>query len=131
MTEDQVAGDHQRLLLLVAIGEEGEEDLHLIGRVLHLSDIVQADDIELVEIGQHPRQLQIALGVEQVGHEPEALHEQHLHLLLMQELAGDRGNVVTLASAQQAKTHLVIAGASPALAPCSRGHVSSGAASLS
>ena len=44
LAEDQVRGDGDRLLL-VALGEEGEQDLHFLAGLLHVADIVEDDDV--------------------------------------------------------------------------------------
>ena len=68
--EDQVGGDNDGLLL-VALGEEMEKDLHLLGRLLDVADVVDDYGVETLEPGDGLRKLQVALGDQKLGDQSE------------------------------------------------------------
>ena len=47
LAEDQVGGDHDGFLL-VALGQEVEEDLHFVAGLLHVTDVVDDDGVEVI-----------------------------------------------------------------------------------
>lgn len=97
--------------MLIAISEESEEHFHLIGAVLHVADIVEADDVVATELSEILRQAVIALCRQEVRDQSIALDEENLHLLLASELTRNGSDVVTLAAAGEAEAEHVVAAA--------------------
>ena len=87
LREDQVRGD-DHAAPLVALGQEGEQHLHLLAALLHVADVVEHHDAEAIEAAQLPLQLQVALGAQEPRDEREGRGEQHAPAPLDQ-LVGD------------------------------------------
>ena len=56
--EDQVAGDHDATAL-VALAEEGEEDLHFFAVLLDVPEVIEDDHVEAIEASQLLLQYQV------------------------------------------------------------------------
>ena len=108
LAEDQIRGDDHRLFL-VAFGEEGEEDLHLLARLLDVTEIVQNHGIESLQLGERGWQLQIAFRGEQLGHQLEGRREEHLQLMALDPFAPECGTKVRLPSAGQPEAEQIVA----------------------
>lgn len=61
LREDQVCRQGHAPML-VAFGEQGEQDLHLIAVMLNVADVVEHETVEAVELRQELRQAQVTLG---------------------------------------------------------------------
>lgn len=61
LTKDEVAHDDEGPSL-VALGEEGEEDLDLLGGLLDVPDVVEDEALEGVELLERTGQCEVALG---------------------------------------------------------------------
>jgi hypothetical protein len=83
-------------------GHECEEDLDLLGALLHVADVVEDQEVEGVEAGEGARQGQVALGGEQLLHEAEGGGEEHGVSSLHQGVA-EGGGRVGLAAAGKAE----------------------------
>ena len=68
LREDQVGRDAQRPPF-VAFGDEGEEDLRLLGALGQVAQIVQEQEVEVVQPPQPARQVEVALGGQQILHQ--------------------------------------------------------------
>src|ERR1700693_670952 len=93
--EDQVASD-QDGATLVAFGQEGEEDLHLLAALLDVADVVEEDGLEAVqalELGGKP---QVTLGGEQSLDDLESRREED-GTSLSNQLRAERAEQVGLA----------------------------------
>ena len=108
--EDQVGGDDDGLLL-VALGEEMEEYLHLLGRLLDVADVVDNDGVEALEPGDGLRELQVALGDQKLGNQTEGRDEEDLELVAADPLAGQCGHEMALAAAGETEAKQVVAAA--------------------
>ena len=108
--EDQVGGDDDGLLL-VALGEKMEEDLHLLRRLLDVADVVNDDGVEALQPGDGLRELQVALGYEKLGNQAKGRNEEDLELVAADPLAGKGGHEMTLAAAGEAEAEQVVAAA--------------------
>ena len=64
--EDQVGGDDDGFVF-VALGEELEEDFHLLAGLLDVADVVDDDGVEAMEPGDHLGKLEVALWRPAVG----------------------------------------------------------------
>ena len=94
--EHEVARD-QNAPSLVAFGEEREEDFHLLSVLLHVPDVIERHDVELVEAAQLPLETEVPLRREQPLHEPERGREQD-PVSSLDELVTDGRNRVALPS---------------------------------
>jgi hypothetical protein len=65
LREDEVARD-DHAAPFVALGEEGEEDLHLIAVLLHVADVVDNDGVILRQPFEGAGQFQVPLGHQQL-----------------------------------------------------------------
>jgi len=74
--EHQVGGD-DHAAPLVAVGQQGEEHLHLLPVVLDVADVVQDQRGEGVELGQLLRQPEVALGRQQALHQRGGRGPEH------------------------------------------------------
>ena len=54
LAEDEVARDQQRAAL-VALGEQREEDLGLLGALLDVAEVVEDQELEEIELAQEAR----------------------------------------------------------------------------
>lgn len=99
LAEDQVARDEHRPAL-VALRHQGEEHLDLLGGLLHVADVVEDEQVEMIELAQCTRQFKLALGREEVLHEAEGRREEDAPPLL-DERVPDGARRVGLAAAGQ------------------------------
>ena len=76
LAEDEVAGD-DHAPPLVALGEEGEEHLHLLAALLHVTDVVEDHRVVAVERRQLLLEPEIALRDEEPLHERVGRGEEH------------------------------------------------------
>src|SRR5690606_14779760 len=91
---------------LVALREEGEEDLDLVGRLLHVADVVEDDEVEHVQAPEGAWQLEIALGGKQILHELVGRGEQHGVPGLDQGVSDGAGRVALADTGQTERTHI-------------------------
>ena len=110
LAEDQVRGDDDRLLL-VALSEEGEQDLHFLAGLLDVADIVEDDDVEAFEFGECGRQFQVAFGREQLRHQFERRGKHHLQLMSLDPLATEGGDQMRFAAPRQTEAQQIVAAA--------------------
>ena len=61
--EDEVGSDDDTLAL-VALGQEGKQDLHLLAVLLHVADVIEDDGVEMVEPFEYGFELELPLGDE-------------------------------------------------------------------
>ena len=83
LAEHQVAGD-QGGSTFVALGQEGEQHLHLLGALLHVPDVIEDDQCKPVQLAQGTGQLELTLGNQQCLPQLERRGEQD-------GVAGDEG----------------------------------------
>src|SRR5437867_1175298 len=76
LTEDEVARDEHGAAL-VALGHQREEHLGLLGRLLHVPDVIEDQEVVDVERTEGPWQREIASRNEQLLYELERRHEEH------------------------------------------------------
>src|ERR1700728_1766234 len=76
LTEDEVARDEYRAAL-VALCHQREEDLGLLGGLLHIPDVIENQEVVDVERAEGPWQREIAARTEQLLYELERRHEEH------------------------------------------------------
>ena len=62
--EHQVAGDHHRAAL-ITLGEEGKQHFHPVAVLLHVTDVVNDDDIEVIEALQRSFEFKVSFGDQQ------------------------------------------------------------------
>ncbi len=106
LAEDEVAGDHDRAPL-VALGEEREEDLDLVGGLLDVADVVEDEALVRVETAERARQSEVALRCEKLLDEAESRREADRASPLDEGVADGRGGV-RLAAAGQAEAEDVV-----------------------
>src|SRR5207249_3296444 len=75
LAEEEVGGDQDRAAL-VALGQEGEEHLHLLPALLDVADVVQDEALEAIELLQFSGQPKVSLGGQQTLHQLEGWREQ-------------------------------------------------------
>ena len=122
-----VGGDAQGAAL-VALGDEGEEHLRLFGPLGQVPEVVQQQEVVAVQLPQLSRQCQVALGGQEILHQPVGRGEEHRVSRLHQPVShGAQG--VGLAGARQPEgQHVdalldeVAAGQLVQLLPESQGH---------
>lgn len=90
LAEDEVGGDEDALLL-VALGEEGEKDLHLLAGLLGVAEVVDCDGVETLEPGDQPLEFEVAFGDEELGYDAVGGRVEDRHLMLLDELAAECG----------------------------------------
>lgn len=101
LAEHQVAGD-QGGSTFVALGQEGEQNFHLLGALLHVPDVIEDDQCKPVQLAQGTGQLELTLGNQQCLHQLERRGEQDGVAGLDQDLAECTGGV-RLAGSRQAE----------------------------
>ena len=84
---------------LVPLRQEGEEHLHLVAVLLHVSDVVEDDGLEAVELLQFAFEREVALGGEQSLHEQIRGREEH-RVSAPDELMADGAHQVSLSSSR-------------------------------
>ena len=99
LAEHQVARHDQRAAL-IALGDQREEHLGLVRSVLQVSEVVKDENLEVVELAQHPRQVEVSLRGQQVLDELVGRGEVHRVALLDQPVA-ECGHRVRLAGSRQ------------------------------
>ena len=105
--EDQVAGDHHRAAL-VALGEEGEEHLHLLPVLLDIPDIIKGHDRIPVQLLEQRFQFQRLLGEQQFLHQLESRNEQHGVAMPQDQLPAQGSHEMTFPTARQAEGEHVL-----------------------
>ena len=66
--EDQVRGDAKGTAL-VALGYQSEQHLGLIGTLRQVAQVVYDQQVEVVELPEHPRQIEVSLGRQHILHQ--------------------------------------------------------------
>jgi hypothetical protein len=107
LAEEEVAGD-DHAPALVALGEEREEDFHLLAALLDVADVVEDDGVEAVEGGELLLEPEVTLGSKETLHERERRREEHA-VAALDELVPERADEVRLASAGQSEGQDVVA----------------------
>jgi len=79
--EDEVGGDDDAAPL-VPLGQEGEQNLHLLLALLDVAQIVEDDDLEAVEAPEFPLQLIVPLGAQQATDQLEGGGEENAEAVL-------------------------------------------------
>lgn len=64
MIPAQSAGDGQNWAPIWASGHEREEELDLLGALLHVAEVVENDDVKGIQASERVGQSQVALGGE-------------------------------------------------------------------
>ena len=99
--EHEVACDHHALTL-VALGEQGEEHLHLRAVLLHIANIIERQALDAIQALQLPPQAQVALGLKEPLDQRGDGGEEHC-MALADSLVPDRRHHRGLARARLAK----------------------------
>ena len=111
LRENQVAGDHHAPTL-VPLRQEGEEHLDFLPALLHVSDVVDDDDVEMVEPFQRALEFEAPLGDQQSLHDAEGGLEQHLVATLDQRVPDCGAKPVWLDAGARCGAQQEFAGAS-------------------
>ena len=65
--EDQVRGDAERAAL-VTLGYQGEQHLRLLCTLRQVAQVVYDQQVVVVQLPEHPRQIEVSLGGEHILH---------------------------------------------------------------
>ena len=107
LAEDQVAGDDQGPTF-VALGHEREEDLRLVGALLHIAEVGEDHDVVGVERSKRTRQAELATGRQQLLNQLVGRDEEHADAGADQRVT-DRARDVALTDARAAEQQDVVA----------------------
>ena len=91
LAEHHVAG-HDDRTAFVALGDQREGHVGLVGTLLQIAEVVEDQDLEAVELAECTRQIEVALGGEQILDELEGRDEENGPALLDQPV-GQRGHL--------------------------------------
>jgi len=87
---------------LVALAHQCEQNLGLLGALLDVAQVVEDQDLEVIELAKSSRQIEVALGYEQILDDGEGRHEEH-GTSRLDERVPEGGTGVALACAGQAE----------------------------
>lgn len=104
--KDQITADDQAAPL-VAVGQEVEEQLHFVTPMLHVTQLINNDQVELVQTFELLLQTKILTSTQQTLHQPGAWGEQYVQPVTHHQFAPQSGGEMSLATPRQTETEQV------------------------